>query len=138
MRSDPWRYLDHTADLGLEVRGRSLNELFVNTARAIFATMVRGPVIGGRAVSIRLRAETREDLLLDWCRELLYRFSVKNFVPGSYDVRINGLKLAARLKGVRFDPDRHAVKMEIKNATYHRLRIVESSKGFKATIVFDV
>lgn len=138
MRSDPWRYLDHTADLGLEIEGQTLAGLFVNTGRAIFATMVRGPVTGDRAVSFRLAADSREDLLLEWCRELLYRFSVKNYVPCRYDVRITGLKLTARLRGGRFDPGRHAVKMEIKNATYHHLKVTGSSGCFKAVIVFDV
>lgn len=115
-----------------------MNDLFVNTGRAIFETMVAGPVPADRAVSIRLRADTREDLLLDWCRELLYRFSVKNFVPRSYDVTVSGLKLVARLKGGQYDPSRNTVKMEIKNPTYHRLKVTESTSGYQAVIVFDV
>lgn len=134
----PYRYLDHTADLGLEITGQTMNELFVNTGRAVFETMVAGPVPADRTASIRLRAETREDLLLDWCRELLYRFSVRGFIPQRYEVKVDGLALSARLKGGRFDPGRNTVKMEIKNATYHHLEITESSSGFKAVIVFDV
>jgi len=135
---DPFRYLDHTADLGVEVTGKTLSELFVNTGRAIFETMVAGPVLINRTASIRLSADTREDLLLDWCRELLYRFAVRSFVPQRYDVKVDGRSLSARLRGGRFDPIRDTVKMEIKNPTYHHLEISESSSGFKAVIVFDV
>ncbi len=135
---DPYRYLDHTADLGIEVTGKTLSDLFINTGRAIFETMIAGPVPSDRTASIRLRADTREDLLLDWCRELLYRFAVRGFVPQRYDVNVENLSLSARLKGGRFLPGRNTVKMEIKNATYHHLEISESSSGFKAVIVFDV
>jgi len=134
----PYQYLDHTADLGLEITGATLNELFINTGRAIFETMVAGPVPADRAVSIRLNADTREDLLLDWCRELLYRFSVRSFVPQRYDVKVDGLSLSARLKGGRFSPGRNTVKMEIKNPTYHHLKVTESKNGYTAVIVFDV
>ncbi len=136
--SEAYRYLDHTADLAVEVRGKTLKELFINAGRVIFETMITGSVPANRTASFSLRADTREDLLLDWCRELLYRFSVRGFIPQRYEVKVNGLALSARLKGGRFDPVRNTVKMEIKNATYHHLEITGSNSGFKAVIVFDV
>lgn len=135
---DPYRYLDHTADLAVEIRGKTLGELFINAGRAIFETMVAGSVPVDRTASFCLRADTREDLLLDWCRELLYRFSVRGFIPQRYVVKIHGLLLTARLRGSHFNLQRNKIKMEIKNATYHHLQVAKLKTGFKAIIIFDV
>ena len=133
-----YRYLDHTADLGIEITGRTRKQLFINAGRAIFETQVRGPVAAGREIRFALAADSLADLFIEWCRELLYRFAVRGFIPRRYDLELEGLRLRAALKGDIFDPKRHAVKLEIKNPTYHRLKVEKRPDGYRATIVFDV
>ena len=134
----PYRYLDHTADLGLEVSGKTLAELFANTGRAIFETQISGKVKTDKKKSITLQSESIEDLYLDWCRELLFDFSVESFIPAHYDVSIQDFGLEARLRGDRYDPKRHHVRIEIKNPTYHDLSITKNAGIFRARIIFDV
>jgi SHS2 domain-containing protein len=133
-----YRYLDHTADLGLEVTSRSLTELFCDTGRAIFETQVAGPVAADQELDFNLSADSLEDLYLDWCRELLYRFSVRGFVPQTYDLTIKDLTLKARIRGGIFDPNKNRVKLEIKNPTYHKLKIEKLPDAYRATIILDV
>jgi SHS2 domain-containing protein len=134
----PFRYLDHTADLGIEVVGENLNALFVNIGKAIFETQIEGKVIARQEKSISLESESLEDLFIDWCRELLYDFSVSSFIPCEYNVSIEGLTLHARLRGDEFDANRHQIKLEIKNPTYHRLSIKKQNGNYRACIIFDV
>lgn len=134
----PYRYIDHTADLGIEVRGSSLTDLFVNVGRAIFETQIAGMIKTEAEKHITLQAESTEDLLLDWCRELLYQFAVEGFIPELYAVSIEDHALDARLRGDRFDPRRHRMKLEIKNATYHQLAIERRANMLHARIIFDV
>lgn len=134
----PYRYLDHTADLGLEITAPSLPELFRDTGRAIFETQVAGPVAADQDLALELSADSPEDLLLDWCRELLYNFSARGFVPQIYDLTIAGLTLKARIKGGIFDPKRNRVKLEIKNPTYHKLKVEKLAGAYRATLVLDV
>lgn len=134
----PYRYIDHTADLGIEVWAHTLDDLFVNIAGAIFETMVAGAVTTDKKKSIELQSESLDDLFIDWCRELLYDFSVHGFIPCEYRVSIKGTSLHADLRGDGFDPSRHRVKIEIKNPTYHDFYFGKEENRYRAKIIFDV
>jgi SHS2 domain-containing protein len=133
-----YRYLDHTADLGLEVTSPSLTELFCDTGRALFETQVSGPVAADQDLVFELTAVSIEELFLDWCRELLYNFSVRGFIPRTYDLTLNDLNLKARIKGGIFDPEKNRITMEIKNPTYHKLQIEKLPDAYRLTIILDV
>lgn len=134
----PYRYIDHTADLGVEVVGADIIDLFANVGRAIFETQIRGKLKSDKEKSIVIQGESLEDLFIDWCRELLYNFSVDGFIPSDYQIRIKGYSLRAQLQGDLYDPKRHRIRIEIKNPTYHNLEIEKDEKGFRARIIFDV
>lgn len=134
----PYRYLDHTADLGIEVTGKDFPELLANAGRAIFETQIRGTIEMNQMQSLRLKSDSIEDLFIDWCRELLYYFSVHAFIPRDYDITFEDLSIDARLRGDTFDTTRHHVRIEIKNPTYHELKIQQNDQGFLARIIFDV
>ena len=133
-----YRYLNHTADLGIEVSGKTLKDLFINTAKAIFETQISGKIEIKERIDFEIKSESLEDLFMDWCRELLYNFSVKGFIPKAYDISIKDHKLCARLKGDLFNVKRHKIKLEVKNATYHNLKIEKLKTFYRATIIFDV
>ena len=134
----PYRYLDHTADLGIEVSGTTISHLLENIGRAIFETQIRGKIKADTERSFVLKSDSIEDLFIDWCRELLYYFSVHAFIPCDYDIVVEDLSLHAHLRGDTFDSTRHHVRIEIKNPTYHDLRIEKNDQGFLARIIFDV
>ncbi|UCC12114.1 MAG: archease [candidate division WOR-3 bacterium] len=134
----PYRYLDHTADLGIEVFGRTFEELLINIGKAIFETQIKGNVREQTSVTFQLEAESQEDLFIEWCRELLYMFSVKQFIPVRYSIELEHLSLRAELHGDILDPRRHTVRIEIKNPTYHEFQIKKMPELLSATIIFDV
>ncbi len=135
----PYKYFDHTADLGIEIEAKSLQELFITTAKAIFETQISGRILQKHYLSFEISASSLEELLIEWCRELLYNFSVNGFIPGKYDISIKkDLSLVARLKGDKFDKRKHRIKLEVKNATYHNLSVRKINNKYYATIIFDV
>lgn len=136
--SKPYRYIEHTADLGIEVFGSTLTELFVNIGRAIFKTQIKGTIQAREQITVEITSETIEDLFIDWCRELLYHFSVRGFIPKKYNLSLENMSLVARLSGDVYDPKRHKTRLEIKNPTYHNLQIEKTEAGYQATIIFDV
>jgi SHS2 domain-containing protein len=134
-----FKYLNHTADLGIEVEGRTLEELFINTAKAIFETQINGEIDKKEEISFGLKSPSLEELLVDWCRELIYNFAVRGFIPKDYDIKIiQNFELCAHLNGDIFDKRRHQIKLEIKNATYHNLKVMKKNDIYVATIIFDV
>ena len=133
-----YRYFDHTADLGVEVWGENLVALLINIGKAIFETQIHGRINATRKKTIVIHSESPQDLFIDWCRELLFNFSVSSFIPHQYEISINDNSLQAHLKGDTFDPKRHRVKLEIKNPTYHDLKLYAQEGKFYARIIFDV
>jgi SHS2 domain-containing protein len=132
----------------MEIFGRDLPDLFVNSCYAMFDNILDlSTVAAAESRRIELRSATREELFLDWLRELLFRFSTDYFVVKEVaNIKLAdgergaecGWSLSAEVRGEKFDPARHQVKIEIKTPTYHMFSIIEDASGCKATVIFDV
>lgn len=113
--------------------------LFINTAKAIFETQIRGRIRAKEDLNFEIKGPSLEELFIEWCRELLYNFSVAGFIPKVYKIVITEQnRLTAHLKGDIFDSKRHKIKLEVKNPTYHNLSVKKISDQYHATIIFDV
>ncbi len=135
-----YKYLDHTSDLGLEIFGRDLSELFANGLFAVFDNILDLNTVEIKETrKIELSAVNTEDLLMDWFRELVFIFATEFFVAKEIkSISIKDNKLSAELEGEKFDSHRHKIKIEIKTPTYHMFKIEEINDGYKATVIFDV
>jgi len=136
----PYRLIDHTGDLGLEVRGADLSALFSNAAQAFTDILVEAETIrGDRLQTILVEAPDQETLLAAWLGELLYLFDARRLVFGRFEiVELTDQRLKARAWGELFDPDRHGFKHGVKAVTYHQLRIQKTSKGWRARVILDI
>ena len=139
-RHPKYRQLSHTADLGWRIWGQSLPELFENAAAALVATMVDRRTIRRReSREVTLGSEDRETLLVDWLNHLLYLFDVDGFLGRDFQVEsLTPRSLRARVRGERFDPQRHPEKTAVKAATYHHLEIAPVDGGWRATVILDL
>lgn len=133
-----FEYLNHTADLGIKVFGSTIKELFLNTGQAIFSTIVAGKLNPKQQITINLDNESLEELLVDWCRELLYNFAVHRYIPVDYKLSLQEHRLRAELRVDIFNPRQHKIKTDIKNVTYHNLEIKKVDDHYEGSIIFDV
>jgi SHS2 domain-containing protein len=135
-----YRYIDHTSDLGVEIFGKNLKELFANACFTIFDNILDLNSVETREKrTIRLKSSNLQDLFMDWLRELIYIFSTEYFIVkqvSKFDIKDN--TLTAELRGENFDQSRHRIKIEIKTPTYHMFQVEKTEEGYKATVVFDV
>jgi len=136
-----YEIFDHTADVGIIVRGKTLEEMFEKAAYAMFDIMVYADRIEPvRKVRVAISSSTIEDLLVDWLSELLYVFSTELFVMGEFNVKIRDegdeLSLEATCWGEDYNRKKHGMKTEIKAVTYHELEINENEGYLK--ILFDI
>ena len=140
----PFEAVDHTADLAYVARGRSLEELFENAARGMFAFLIDAETIRTeREDRIELEAADREESLISWLQELLYRTEVHRMLYREFEIHAAGPpRLVAICRGESYDPSRHEIETEIKAATYHDLHIItETTSGgdiLRARIVLDI
>ncbi len=91
------------------------------------------------AIEVRVTAQDREALLVEWLQELLYRSQAANLLLARFRItRLKETELEARAWGEAIDPSRHTLKVEVKAATYHRLAFAPAADGWMAQVIFDV
>ncbi len=135
-----YKFINHTADLGIKVWGKSRENLFENAAWSMFDIMADLSKVEARdLIKVRIGQENIEELLADWLRDLLYRFTGEGYLLKDFKVKkINSQGLEAEVKGERLDLSRHSLKREIKAVTYHELEVKKTPKGWEAQVIFDI
>ena len=136
----PYRLISHTADLGIEVRGKDLADLFIQAAWSFFDLMVDARRIEAKEERIiTVEAPDQEALLVAWLGELLYIFETGHLVLGRFQVQsLTPQALKASAWGEGYDPKKHLFKLGIKAVTFHQLRIWEERGGWRARVIFDL
>lgn len=131
--------IDHTADIGIAAYGANLREAFANAAYALFSLMVDlDNVADAVCYEAEVTAENREDLLVAWLNELIYLFEVENVLFQRFEIdELSETRLRASCYGERIDPERHKIKIAVKAATYHMLK-VEERDGYRVQVLFDI
>jgi SHS2 domain-containing protein len=135
-----YRVFDHTADLGVEVTAATQEELYAGAAIALFDLLADlATVRAGTSREVVVAGEDAADLLVNFLRELLDAYNGDGFLIKACLVEeVNSRQLKALLRGERFDPARHRIRMEIKAVTYHQASVEKTGDGWVARVVFDV
>lgn len=160
----PYRFLDHTADVGAEIEAPTVEALFAEAAAAFTDTVtVREEVRAEVERRVEVAAEGLDELMVEWLGELLFRFETEGLLVAEAAVEIDspqsgrtqsgwhlskpnggrgcqgGWHLAAVLRGEVYEPQRHPIKVLIKAVTFHQLEVRETEGGgWFARVIFDV
>jgi SHS2 domain-containing protein len=136
----PFRVLEHTADIGFEAFGATRQEVFANAARALMHLMVDLESIAPQeTLSLRAEASDMPNLLVNWLSEILYRFDAEGWLLRDFEFEdLTDYSLAARARGEKFDRRRHEVKLLVKAVTYHQLAVRETAPGWRAQVYVDI
>jgi SHS2 domain-containing protein len=131
---------DHTADIGVRVFGRTVEEVFVNAAYALFDQLTDLRQVGDGAVQeISVEGSDREDLLIRWLGELLFLCQSRGYLFKNFSIlSLDSNSLKALARGEIFDPSRHRFKTEIKGVTYHQVEVRQKDRGWEGRVVFDL
>lgn len=128
--------IEHTADLAIRVRGRHLEELFVNAALGMAMLMADLKEIAPDVErQVELEEFDAETLLVSWLSELLWfneesdavfiRFEIKELTRTRLEATVWGGAASGQWK-------------HIKAVTFHDLEIIETNGGYEVTVIFDV
>ena len=135
-----YELFDHTADLGLRIRGDSLKELFEEAARALFSVIVMNlqAVRTVRQLTFEIPGTRRDELLFDWLGELLWTFNAEHVLLCEFEVDVREAGLTATARGEPLDPARHELDAEVKAITYHGLKVETNADGWLAEVIVDI
>jgi SHS2 domain-containing protein len=140
-RVQPYRVLEHTADVGFEARGRTCAEVFRNAGRALMSLIVDpASVQPQQTVSIPARARDPEGLLVNWLSEILYLQDTSRWLFCDFDIQaLTGQSIVSAGQGERFNRDRHQINLLVKAITYHQLVFEKKAEGdWRAQVYVDI
>ena len=134
------RWVDHTAELELELEAASERGVFEEALAALGGLLAERT--GGEKETVAeparhrvsASAPDRATLLAEWLSELAYLAESEGFVPTRAErLELTDDALEATVVGRRASPP-HLVKA----VTYHRLAIWEEDETWRARVIFDV
>ncbi len=131
--------LEHTADLGLEVRADSPEELFATAGRALTEQMALPVETPERASErLELEGESWEDLFVHWLNTLLLRSELAQAWWTEFRFeRLGARGLAATIAGPRRGPA-HERMREVKAVSHHHLALDLTPGRCYARLVLDL
>ena len=133
--SGKFRHIEHTADIGIELRGGTREELFEAAAEAVAELLSDENPTRRETREISLEGADLESLLVDFLNELIFLASERGWLAGSAGVKLIPGGLRAVLKGGELPS---GISNEIKAATYHRMNIRKEKGQWLTEVLFDV
>ncbi len=139
-----YKFIDHTADIAVEVSGNTFEELFLAALNSWKSAIIEPSDYnrGEHKRNIILKENSVEELLVSFLQELNYVFEIKKIFPVVIDkITIEKkndeylLECNARFGVILKQDD---IKAEIKAITFHQLDIKKAGDVYKTIIVYDI
>lgn len=143
-----YRYLEDlaVADVTFEAWGETREELFKACAKAVLNVMIKDlDTIENKHQSIiEIEEEDLETLLGEFLKEIIYYKDVYRLLltPRNVQIEWEGederFLLLANMEGETIDPQKNQLSTDVKEVSCHRLKIIQTSQGWNATVAVEV
>jgi SHS2 domain-containing protein len=137
--------IEHTADLGIEVKADSIISLFKTAIEGYYQLVLSEPYSIGKTSKFNYsnNDSSLEDLLIDILGEINYLLMVKKEVVNSENTltvtkkNSNNLIIINGYSNSLNNPE-DVIKTEIKAVTYHQVKIENKNGIYSTRIFFDI
>ena len=133
------------ADIAYVAYGEDLNELFENSALAIFELSAELKTIEPKKkLKIKLENKKLDNLLYDFLSEILFLKDSKYMVFRTVKVKIienkekNNFELKSTIEGDKINSKKQHLENDIKAVTMHMFELKKVRSGYQARIVVDI
>jgi protein archease len=135
-----YRLMTRQSELAVKVVGNSQADLFANSAFALFDVMTDVEKIEIKErLPLEVEGVDRDDLMVNWMRELLYLYQGSGYLLREFLVReVKDTLVKADVCGEKIDPDRHEIKKEVAAVAYHQSRMEKTGNQWTAQLIFEV
>lgn len=140
----PYKFLEDVAiaDVCIEARGKSLNELFEQAGLASTSVMVELNSLGKKLKKeIILESEDVSKLFLAFLEEIVYIKDTDGLLFSKYKVKIKKdkvYKLKASCYGEKINPKKQILMADLKAVTLHMFEIKKVNGRWFARFVLDI
>lgn len=138
-----FKFLPHTADIKFQAFGKTIEEVFKNSALAISNSMFNGKIKKKIIKKIKIHGKNRESLLYTFLDEIVYLFDAEGFLLSNIrklKIKNNKVTLELNAELIGDKTRNYEIKEHIKSVTYHDMFIKQDKRKNKwtAQIVLDV
>lgn len=135
-----YRILTRSSDLAIKVFGKSQEELFANSAFALFDLMTDVDKIEVQErLPLEVEGVDRDDLMVNWMRELLYLYQGSGYLLKEFKVReAKETYVRGEVSGEKYNPDRHEIRREIRSVVFHQSRMEKTGDQWTAQVIFEL
>lgn len=127
-----FKFIEHTADMGIEAYGKDFKETFENAALGMFEIMTDTSKVEEKQRKIIVaKGEDLKSLLYDFLEQFLIIHDAENLIFSR--VIINSLennKIKAEAFGEEFNPGKHTDRTTVKAITYQRMNVTPTKIFF--------
>ena len=137
-------FLDNiaTADVAIESRGDTLEELFTASAMATFEVMADTSGIQPEIKKVlHLENSEIDGLLFDWLAEIIYLKDAECMLFGKYNIKITkntNYQLDAEILGEEINQSKHDLRCDVKAITFHLFEVYEKDRKWIARFILDI
>ena len=137
-----YEYLEHTADLKFKAYGKSLEELFKNSALAMLNTITNTKKIKkSKEFKINVKGKDQEELLFEFLNELIFLLDAEFFLLSDFkEISIKKNKNEYELKSTALgdiNEGQYETYGNIKAVTFNDLKIYKQNDVYIAEVVVD-
>ncbi len=139
-----YRFLEHTSDAHVEAWGPTLEAAFSYAGEGFYETMLNLRSVQPKTTElIRVEGHDEKELLYDWLEALLLKFDIEQIVYSEFDIspistESTPMMLQARVRGEKYDRQKHGAKLEVKGITYHQMQIERERDRVTVRFILDL
>lgn len=138
-----YKFLDHTADIGIEVIAPDLKQAFIEAIfgllELIFNKSFKEFDIKNGFEILEIESNDLESLFVDTLNEILFLIDSRKIIPLKPEIIVmsnNTLKL--KYNPMSFDYSKFPVQLYVKAVTYHQLEINQSNELTTIKFYLDI
>ncbi|GAX61302.1 hypothetical protein SCALIN_C22_0011 [Candidatus Scalindua japonica] len=137
-------FLDNiaTADVAIESRGDTLEELFSASATATFEVMADTREIQLEIKKVlHLENSEIDGLLFDWLAEIIYLKDSECMLFGKYVINVTknrNYQLDAEIFGEEINQTRHDLRCDVKAITFHLFEVYKKNGKWISRFILDL
>jgi len=134
-----FKFLEHTADIKFQAFGKSLEEVFKNSASAMVASMNSGKIQKKITKKIKVKGNDLENLLYNFLEEFLVLLESENFFLAEIkNLKINQKNMKLEAEVIGDYAKNYEIGVHIKAITYNEMFIKEKKGKWISQVVVDV
>lgn len=134
-----FKFLQHTADIKFRAFGKSLKEVFENSALALSSAIYNGKTAEKKKFKIKAKGHDLESLLYNFLEEFIVLFDDENFLLSKVKkLKLDGKKFEIEAKVSGDDVANYETSMHIKAITYNEMFIKKIKSIWVSQAVLDI